>query len=164
VTAALRTTMTRYGSAVWVLVCAIAVAVFLLYARIPTTPTDHSAPDAAQLQNGPVVVPRSHPLLVPGVRAITSTKRGTFALTGVAASATTGKSLAGARVTLTSGSTVRRARTNALGAWSFADVPPGDGSWTIRVAAPGYGVFVETNTTFLANTAYEMTSALSPKP
>jgi Carboxypeptidase regulatory-like domain len=164
VTAALRTTMTRYGGAVWVLVCAIAVAVFLLYASIPTTGTDHSAPDAAQLQNGPVVVHRSHPLLAPGVRAVTSTKRGTFALTGIAASAATGKTLAGARVTLTSGSAVRRARTNALGGWSFVNVPPGGGKWTIRVAAAGYGVFVETNTTFLANTAYETTSALSPRP
>jgi hypothetical protein len=162
-TAALRTTLTRYGGAVWVLVCAAAVAVFLLYARIPTTSTDHGTPDAVQMENGPVVVDRAHPLLAPGVRAVTATKHDTFALTVLAVNATTLKAVPGAHVTLTRGTTAVRARTNTLGAWSVADVSPGDGGWTIRVAAPGYGAFVQTNTVFLANTVYEMTSALTPK-
>jgi hypothetical protein len=163
-TTALRATFTRYGSVVWVLVCAAAVAVFLLYARIPTTSTDRGGvPDAAQIENGPVVVDARHPILAPGVRAVTKTDSGTFALTGIAANARTGRTVPGARVTLANRKVVYRTRTNRLGAWTFANVPARDPAWTIRVDAPGYGVFAQTGTFFLPDTAYEMTSALTPK-
>lgn len=162
-TAALRTTFTRYGGLAWVLVCAVAVAVFLLYARIPTTGTETAPPDAAQIANGPVPVDRRDPVVAPGVRAATATARGTFALTGVVVSSLTGKPLRGVRVTLSSGGRAYHGTSDAAGGWTFTNVAEPQRGWTIRLDAHGYGPFVQANNTFAAGTAYEMTSALAPK-
>lgn len=162
-TAALRTTVTRYGGVVWVLVCAFAVAIFLLYARVPATGTESAAPDAAQIANGPVAVGKGHDNLAPGVSAVAVTARGTFALTGVVVSATTGRPLQGAHVVLAGGSRVVTTRSDASGGWSFANVGSPLRAWTITIDAAGYGTFVQANNTFSPGTAYEMTSALTPK-
>ncbi|HEX8085453.1 MAG TPA: carboxypeptidase regulatory-like domain-containing protein [Solirubrobacteraceae bacterium] len=101
-----------------------------------------------------------------GLRVLSATAAGTYALTGVVIREDTGAAVSGATVTLSeqcSGCQLLTATSNASGAFAFVNVRIGT-SPRLTVQATGFGTYTLNNLARSSNETYQATIALRSSP